>query len=101
MQVLRLWPGTAVCRWAGKQTVSFCAEGGSTVGVPRRPDRTLGRGKCTEAQHRVISLLDPAMILLDAPVQISIAAMVNFRPERFPNRARVRIVPVGGHLDRG
>jgi hypothetical protein len=37
----------------------------------------------------------------DAPVQISIAAMVNFRPERFPNRARVRIVPVGGHLDRG
>jgi len=65
------------------------------------PTETLGRGKCTEAQHLVISLLDPAMILLDAPVQISIAAIVNFRPERFPNRARVRIVPVGGHLDRG
>jgi hypothetical protein len=41
------------------------------------------------------------MILLDAPVQISIAAMVSLGAERFADRARVRIVPVGAHLDRG
>jgi hypothetical protein len=41
------------------------------------PTETLGGVKSTEAQRRVIALFDPAMIFLDAAVQISIAAMVN------------------------
>ncbi len=60
----------------------------------------LSGGKCTEAQHRVIPLFNPTMILLNAAVQISIAAMLGLGTKRFPDRTRVGIVPVGGDLSR-
>src|SRR5687767_11366178 len=40
------------------------------------------------------------MILLDAPVEESAAAMLDFVAEHFPNGTRIRIVPIAGDLPR-
>jgi hypothetical protein len=54
----------------------------------------------TKAQHWIVPLFHPAVILLDAPVEESAAAMLDFMAEHFPNRTRIRIVPVAGDLPR-
>jgi hypothetical protein len=84
----------------------------------RTPDRVTSKEIVNvehEAQHRVILLFNPRMNLARCAgsdkrpvklqraltVQTSVAAMVSLGAKRFADRAPARIVPVGGHLDRG
>ena len=65
-----------------------------------RATEALRRVESTKAQHWVVPLFHPAMILLDAPVEESAAAMLDFVAEHLPNRTRIRIVPIAGYLPR-
>ena len=58
----------------------------------------LGRGKRTKAQYRVIPLFHPAVILLDPPIEIGAAAMLDFAAKHLADRARIRIVAIAGDL---
>jgi hypothetical protein len=58
----------------------------------------LRRVESTRVQHWVVPLFDPTMILFNAPVEESAAAIVNFVAQRLPNRTRVRIMSIAGYL---
>jgi hypothetical protein len=60
----------------------------------------LGRVKRSKAQHRVVSLFDAAVILLDPSIQIGTAAMFDFRTKYLADGARIRIVAIACHLAR-
>jgi hypothetical protein len=61
---------------------------------------TLGRAESTETQHWIVSLFDAAVILLDPPIQIGAAAMLDFRTKDLADRTRIRIVAIARHLAR-
>jgi hypothetical protein len=61
---------------------------------------TLGGGKRTKGQHRVISLFHATVILLDPSIQIGTAAMLDSRTKDFADRTRIRIVAIARHLTR-
>ena len=61
---------------------------------------TLGRGKRTKTQHRVISLFHTAVVLLDPAIQIGAAAMFDLATKDLAEGARIRIVTIASHLAR-
>jgi len=61
---------------------------------------TLGRGKRTKTQHRVISLFHTAVVLLDPAIQIGAAAMFDLATKDLAEGARIRIVAIASHLAR-
>ena len=65
-----------------------------------RATEALRRMKSTKAQHRIVPLFHSTMILLDAPVQVRAAAMLDVVAEHFLNRTRIRLVPITGYLSR-
>ena len=58
------------------------------------------RGKRAETQHRVITLLDAAMILLDPAILVGTAAMFYLRSQHPVDSTRIGSVPVRGDLCR-
>src|SRR3954447_4121571 len=75
---------------------SFAAESEVLSNFFERSAETLGGGKRAKTQHRIISLFDSAVILLDSPVEVRVAAMLALRAKYFPDRTWKRIVAVGG-----
>lgn len=59
-----------------------------------------GRIYIPKPSHRVISLLDPSMVLLQTVVQVAICSVDNLTAQYPAYRTRVRVVAVGGHLGR-
>lgn len=58
------------------------------------------RVNSTEATNWPISALDPSMILLNAVVEILAVPVPDIRAKLALNRARVTVMPVGGHPGR-
>ena len=63
-----------------------------------RATEALRRVESTKAQHWIVPLFHPTMILLDAPVEESAAAMLHFAAQFLPDGTWVRIVPVARYL---
>ena len=53
-----------------------------------------------KTQHRIVTLFDTTVILLDPVIFIAAAPMLNLLPEHFGNGPRIRVVTVGGDLFR-
>jgi hypothetical protein len=65
-----------------------------------RSAEALRRLERAKPHHRVVPLFHPAMILLDSAVEESAAPMLDLIAEHFPNRTRIRVMPIAGHLPR-
>ena len=64
------------------------------------PAKASRRVNGTEATHWPISALDPAMILLNAGVEILAVPVADIRTKLTANRTPVTVMPVGGHPGR-
>ena len=61
--------------------------------------KTASTGKRSETQHRVIALLDAAMVLLDPAIFVGTTAMFYLRSQHLIDSARIGSVPVSGDLN--
>ena len=94
----------------GNKLAALLSQGYELISLATRPKvlshllkgsaETASTGKRAEAQHRVIALLDAAMILLDSTILVGTTAMFYLRSQYLIDSARIGSVPVGGDLDR-
>jgi hypothetical protein len=98
--VLALGTETVVCHERTRQPVFFCGGVESTAELLRTLGRSAGLRETRQNPASDISLFDSAVILLDSPVEVRVAAMRDLRAKYFPDRTWIRIVAVGGDLFR-
>ena len=62
-----------------------------------RSPESLRGWECAETQHRIVSLLDTAVITLDVAIEEPIIPVLDLATQYFPNCPWVGIQPVRGH----
>ena len=63
-----------------------------------RAAEALRGSKALKPQHGIVALFDATMVLLDPIIFVAATPMLHLLPEQRGDRARLRVVPVGGDL---
>jgi hypothetical protein len=76
----------------------FTPRAESIAGFLRRLDRNAGPSETHQSRTSGNIAVDTAMILLDAPIQVGAAAMIDFRTNDLADGARIRIMAIACYL---
>jgi hypothetical protein len=87
----------------GNELAALLSQGYELISVATRPKvlshlfecsaEAASAGKRAETQHRVITLLDSAMVLLDPAILVGTAAMFYLASQHLVDSARIRTCP--------